>query len=224
MARRALAVALFAIAMLTGTAVAQTPVVQRHPVYGGVEASFGTCPADSPPPAGTVCIENYIIAFHGYGLLSGGSLSPVKAPLLAYAQTVLLEFTGTEEPEATLLREGFGEFGDASLTVDTVGLERASLTIAIPMSDGSTFDFTGTWVATSERFVYGNDGPATGTPHHVVDACHTFVANGHQKFRHASMTGTLGGEPVQSYPWDEWAANIFNNRFLYIDVQHASCL
>lgn len=136
---------------------------------------------------------------------------------------MLLEFTGADEPEVTLLREGFGEFADASLTVDTVDLERASLTVAIPMSDGSTFDFTGTWLATSERFVYGNDGPATGTPHQVVDACHSFVANAHQKFRHASMIGTLDGEPVQSYPWDEWAANIFNNRFVYIEVQHANC-
>ena len=78
MARRALATALAAIAILTGTAVAQTPVVDRHPVYGGVEATFGTCPADDPPRAGTVCVENYVIAFHGYALLSGGSLSPVK--------------------------------------------------------------------------------------------------------------------------------------------------
>jgi hypothetical protein len=37
------------------------------------------------------------------------------------------------------------------------------------------------------------------------------------------MTGTLDGTAVQSYPWDEFAANIFNNRFAYIDVQHASC-
>ncbi len=91
---------------------------------------------------------------------------------MAYAETVRLEFTGPEDPEVTLLRSGFGEFEDAALTVNTVTLERAFLTIAIPMSDGSTFDFAGAWTATSDRFVFGSDGPATGLPHLVVDPCH----------------------------------------------------
>jgi hypothetical protein len=50
---------------------------------------------------------------------------------------------------------------------------------------------------------------ATGLPHLVVDPCHTFVANGHQKFRHASMTGTLNGTAIQSDPFED-AADIFN--------------
>jgi hypothetical protein len=39
------------------------------------------------------------------------------------------------------------------------------------------------------------------------------------------MTGTLNGEPIHSYTSSgPFAATIFNNRFLYIDVPHGGCV
>jgi hypothetical protein len=198
------------------------PTVVRHPVYGGTEALFGSCPEVEVPPAGTVCVDNYVIVFRGYvDVVGGGSVAPPKALWYVYAESVRLEFTGAEEPIATVLRFGIGELqGEAS--VDQVHLQVASASVQVPMSDGSTFEFAGTWQATSDRMVFGNDGPATGFPRHYNDRCLTFNAHGHQKFVFAQMTGTLDGQPVQSYSFD-FAATIFNNRFQYIEVPHGGC-
>jgi hypothetical protein len=42
-------------------------------------------------------------------------------------------------------------------------------------------------------------------------------------WRLVAATGTLNGQPVSSYTSFPFAATIFNNRFLYIDVAHGSC-
>jgi len=36
------------------------------------------------------------------------------------------------------------------------------------------------------------------------------------------MTGTVNGQPVQSYPWD-FAAAILHNNYTYIIGTHAGC-
>jgi hypothetical protein len=211
------------VALPAGTASAGNPTIERHPVYGGAEAFFGGCPdTEETPPAGTVCVESYVLVWRGYAVLGGGSIARAKAPWNVFAQTVRVEFTGAEEPDVTELRFGFGEL-DGDAAVDTVHLTVASAEFRLPMSDGITFDFAGSWSATGDRLVFGNDGPSTGAPRHVVDKCRTFNALGHQKFRLASMTGTLNGEAVHSYTARP-AAFIFNNRFIYIDVPHGSCL
>ena len=201
---------------------ADQPTVVRHPVYGGAEAYFGDCPDTAEfPPAGTVCVETYLIFFRGYFVEGGGSVAPPHAPWNIFAQTYRLEFTGTEEPILTVLREGFGEL-DGEAFVDEVHLQTASLNATVPMSDGSTFEFAGTWQAISDRMVWGNDGPATGLPRHFTDRCLTFNALGHQKVVSAQMTGTLNGQPVHSYTIGFTAA-IFNNNFQYIEVPHGGC-
>ena len=88
------------------------------------------------------------------------------------------------------------------------------------MTDGSTYQFTGTWEAWSDRFVYGINGPASFQDHHYADRCVTLVLNGDQKFRFAHMSGTLNGTPIQSYTDFDFAATIFNNDFQQITVQH----
>lgn len=219
-----LAAALCAVVAALSPAVASAgrPTIERHPA-AGAEADFGTCPdTEELPPAGTVCIDNYVLVWRGYTVVGGGGLPRSKASWHVFAETIRLEFTGAPEPIETVLRSGFGEL-DGEASVDTVHLSLASASFSLPMSDGSTFDFAGTWTATGDRLVFGNDGPATGAPRHFVDRCATFNANGHQKFRPASMTGTLNGEPVHSYTHSFDAGTIFNNRFLYIDVPHGRC-
>jgi hypothetical protein len=203
-----------AVALPAGAASAGNPTIERHPVYGGAEAFFGGCPdTEETPPAGTVCVESHVLVWRGYDVLEGGSIARAKAPWNVFAETVRVEFTSAEEPDVTVLRFGFGEL-DGDAAVDTVHLTVASADFRLPMSDGSTFDFAGSWSAVG--------GPATGAPRHVVDKCTTFNALGHQKFRFASMTGTLNGDAVHSYTATP-AATIFNNHFTYIDVPHGAC-
>jgi hypothetical protein len=147
-------------------------------------------------------------------------VAPSKAPWIFCADAVRVDGTGADEPFVTPLRSGCGEgLGDAH--VDEQHLEVASVSAQIPMSDGSIFDFAGTWQATSARFVYGNDSPATGAPHHFVDGCPTGVAIGREKLRYASMTGTLDGAPVHSYSGG--SAGIFSGNYRYIFQATSPC-
>ncbi len=201
---------------------ADEPILVRHPVYGGAEADFGACPIAEVPPAGTVCIDHHVSFWRGETVEGGGSVAPPNAPWNIVADTYRVEFTGADEPTVTLLRTGFMQF-DGEASVDQTHLQSASVSAQIPMSDGSTFDFTGTWHAISDRFVFGKDGPADGDlPRHVVDRCTTFNAIDHQKYVFASMSGSLNGEPVHSYT-EFVSAAIFNNNFRYIEVTHGGC-
>lgn len=123
----------------------------------------------------------------------------------------------------TLLRWGYTLLPDDAASADVVHLTTASVRAQVPMSDGSSFDFAGTWAAWSDRLVFGSTGPATGRARHYVDRCLTSVSLGHQKVRFAHMTGTLNGEPVRSYTSFEDSATIFNNDFQYVDAPHGGC-
>jgi hypothetical protein len=151
----------------------------------------------------------------------GGSVAPPQAPWQIYAQTHQFEFDGTDgPPEVSVLRWGY-EVLDDGASADSVHLATASVAAELPVSDGSTLDFAGSWQAWSDRTVYGINGPATGLDHHYVDRCLTFVANGHQQVRLATMVGTANGTVVQAGgPDDEFGAAIFNNNFQYIMVPH----
>jgi hypothetical protein len=148
-------------------------------------------------------------------------VAPKLAEWSVFAESYLLEFTGTEEPIVTVLRTGFGDI-HGEVTIDTVHLQTATADLVLMMSDGSTFDFVATWTAVSDRQHFGNDGPETGLPRHYTDPCLTVNAHGHQKFTVAAMSGTLNGEAVHSYTAFP-SATIFNNRFEYIAVPHGGC-
>ena len=135
------------------------PDDRAAPVYGGAEAFFGGCPDTvETPPAGTVCVERYVLVWRGYAVFGGGSIARSKAPWNVFAQTGRVEFTGAEEPDVTELRFGFGEL-DGEAAVDTVHLTVASASFRLPMSDGSIYDFAGSWRAIGDRLVFGNNGP-----------------------------------------------------------------
>lgn len=229
--RKPFRVLVAAITLVLATVAARQPIsadagnatVYRHPVYAYVDALFGTCP-DTPefPPAGTVCNDTYLFAFRSYGVFGGGSLAPPDAPWNVFVETYHLEFAvANEEPIVTVLASGFGEL-DGIATVDEVHLGTASVDAHVPMSDGSTFNFSGSWQAISERLLFGNDGPATGREHHYTDRCLTFVSIGHQKVRLAQMTGAVDGQPVASYRAFV-SAVISSGNFRYFDIPHASC-
>ena len=110
----------------------------------------------------------------------------------------------------------------ANVTYDREHLAFASLKDDIPCNDESVAHVDFHWVPTSDREVYGNDGPALvnfGLIRKYVDKCTTEVNQGHQKTRVASMTGTLDGTPVHSYTAVP-AAFISFNHFVFIDATH----
>ena len=73
----------------------------------------------------------------------------------------------------------------------------------------------------SDRQHFGHDGPLGGFRHYA-DRCQTFIQQARQNFASADMTGTVNGQPVQSYPWD-FAAAILHNNYTYIIGTHAGC-
>ena len=84
-----------------------------------------------------------MILWQGYGVLGCGPVAPPAAQWRVYAETVRVEFDGDDEPEVTLLRQGEVVL-DQGPTVDKQHLTTASVTAAIPMTDGSTYHFSGT--------------------------------------------------------------------------------
>lgn len=215
--------ALLALAMLAPAAHAGNATVTRHPVYGGAEAFFGTCPwGATVPPAGTVCHDTYVIVARTTTVVGGGSVAKPTTPWIIFIETNRLVFDGSEDPHATVLRSGFLDGPGVTAAVDTVHLQTASVRAKVPMSDGTFYDFAATWQARGDRrLVFGNDGPATGAES-VHTRCLTFNALGHQKFTFARLTGTLNGQAVRSYTASDFDATIFNNRFKYIEVEHGS--
>ena len=190
--------------------------VQRVPVYGGATSLFGNCADSEEIPVGTDCVETFLGFAKEVYAFTGDSAGPQAAPWHAWAETYRITRPTDAEAEFSELRTGYSE--DVVAYVDTQHFTTATLTATIPMSDGTTHHFQGTWTPLSDRQQYGNDGPALDFPKHLVTDCFTLVGQAHQKFTIATMTGTLNGQPVQSYTWSR--ASIFNNRFLFITAPH----
>lgn len=201
----------------TPSAAGATGVI-RVGVYGGGETLFGGCPDVDPVPVGTDCVETYLIFYREVAAASGGSVGPTGVPWLVYAETYRL--TRPDDGEAQVSEFRSGVSADVVVNIDAQHLSSATVTATIPLSDGTSDHFHGSWVATSPGMLFGNDGPANEFPRHTVTDCVTQVSNAHQKFRFATMTGTLNGAPVHSYTFTPFAADIFNNRFILVTSQH----
>jgi hypothetical protein len=198
--------------------------VARSKVTGYAFAIFGNCPqTPEPPPPGTVCHEAFIQVFRESFAIDGGGLAPPKTPWQAFYYESTATFQAGGDPAETDVRWGFLDLIDPSaVTYDRQHLEFASVDVEIPLSNGTAVAVNMDWHAGSERFVYGNDGPALsdfGLIHHYVDRCSTQVNQGHQKFRVAAMTGTVNGAAVHSYTNSE-AGFISLNHFVFIDATH----
>ena len=223
----------FVVALLAAAAVlglvaaavsAGSATVARFKVDGYAFAAFGTCP-DTPdlPPAGTVCRDAFVLMAREGVAVGGGPVAPPKTQWYAILREATLTFDGTDEPTETDVRFGVLPVVDAAaVSYDREHLGFASLRATIPMDDGTDAAVDLEWSAISERFVYGNDGPALadfGLDRHHVDRCSTQVNQGHQKFRLAAMTGRIDGHPVQSYVSFP-SAYISFNLFVSVDVAH----
>ena len=90
-----------AMACAAAPARAGQAFVNRHPVYAGAEAYFGDCPAE-PGPAGTSGTDTYAHRLARLQRAGGGSLAASKAPWVAAAETVRVDFDGTDDPPVTL--------------------------------------------------------------------------------------------------------------------------
>jgi len=211
-------------ALLTSAALADSSV-RRFKTDGYASTYFGTCPAD-PVPVGTVCRDSFLEVFREGVAIDGGSVAPPKTPWSVYLFQATVTFEADGDVVESDVREGFLPVIDpATVTYDREHLAFASVRADIPMDDGTTASVNFDWRAISDRFVYGNDGPALqsfGFIHKFVDKCETVVNQGHQKLRVAAMTGTLNGAPVSSYT-DFPAAYISFNHFVSIDVAHGGC-
>ena len=192
----------------------------------GANANFGDCPdIASLPPVGTVCRESFVVFFRETGVLGGGSVAPSNAHWTIFATTYTLTFAVPDaDPLVSDVIEG--SLVDPVASSDDQRVSFAAVAAMVPMSDGSTFDFRGTWSGYGERWVFGSNGPlniGNGVPRHYVDKCTTSNANAHQTGRFAKMNGTLNGQPVHSYTFVDEAGSIFYNHFVYVDVTHGGC-
>jgi hypothetical protein len=127
--------------------------------------------------------------------------------------------------EIRVLSEVFGLTFMNTGTYDAQHLDFASVQAAIPMSDGSTFEVDLRWSADQPRDLFGNDGPVSegeGFPAtHFRTQCLTANYLDHQKFRHATVAGTLGGVPTTEYASQN--AAIINGWFHWTEVVHGNC-
>jgi hypothetical protein len=217
-------VALFASASSASADPGQA-TVSRFITDGIAQSAFGGC--DFLIPSGPLaCHETAVQVFKEGVSGSPGSTAAPKTPWVITIDDYMVSFvTGGPDAIPVFSDERSGILLNPTVTFDQQHLSFLSVDADVPMSDGSTFDFQGTWSATSARMQFGNDGPSLddfGLPRHYVDNCSTVNDQAHQKIRVADMIGTLNGAPVQSYP-DIDIDFIAHNHFVFIDVAHGNC-
>ncbi len=206
------------------TAHADRTTHDRVKVDGFAEALFG-CPAFFNT-AGTVCRETHVEMFRENNAADGGPIGPATWNVLVEQYT--LEFTSDDADVDPIgpIDYAVGAIDVPVVTFDMDHLDSATLTASVPLSDGTTADVHAVWTPTSDRQVYGNDGPSldgTDTPRHFNDGCVTANANAHQKVRFAATTGTLNGAPFRSYDDFPFAGWLQTARYLFLTTTHAEC-
>ena len=158
--------------------------------------------------------------------MGGGSVAGPKTPWSAFLSEATLTFGPDGDFVVSDERTGFLPVIDpADVTYDQQHLAFASLKAEIPWDEGGTSTVDFTLEAISDRFLYGNDGPALddfGLVRKFVDKCSTQVNQAHQKSRIASMSGLFDGAPVHTYTSFPSGA-ISYNHFVSIDVTPGWC-
>jgi hypothetical protein len=213
-----------AVAAGTASSASQATVIRVKQYSAGALAFFGDCADPVNQPVGAVCHETFVILFRDV-VADRGSIAPSQSPPWAfYATTYTMTYVAPPPADPVISNQVEGVVLDPSfVSSDREHLSTASVAATVPMNDGSTFAFRGTWTATSKTIVYGNDGPDAGGPRHFVDKCATQNTNAHEKNRFATMTGTVDGHPVRTYDTLPDAGVIFFAHFVYIDSTHGGC-
>lgn len=191
-------------------------------VDGYLRGYPGDCPRAEAPQDPLVCHEVILTAYRV------GSSDTTKAPPKATWVLEVVRHTlsfpgGGGEPAESDVVTGFTETPVVSF--DQQHLSGAHLVADdVPMSDGSTLDVDATWVATSDRLLDGNDGPATeeaGLVHHLKGDCLNAVNQAHQKYRLAHVHALLDGVPSDDISIFAFLAY---NHFIYQEVHPAGCV
>jgi hypothetical protein len=231
--RRLIFLAALATAVLCATAssvAADTgqATVERFYTEGIAQSFFGECDF-STPPGPLTCHETLVVVFKEIFKEASGSpdwTAPSKTPWIITIDDYDVSYaSGGPDAVPVFSNERSGLLVGPTVTFDQQHLSSLGADARVPMSDGSTFDFHGTWAATSDLSQFGNDGPSLadfGRTHHYVDACTTINSQAHQKFRSATMTGTLNGAPVHSYRNLDIDFLAYNH-FVYVAVTHGDC-
>lgn len=202
--------------------------VEHFKTDGIAQSFFGGCDFEFPP-APLSCHETEVVVFkEGFneGGLGSSGVAPPKTPWVITVDDYTVTYaTGGPDAVPTFSDERSGFLLNPSVTFDQPHLSFLSVSAQVPMDDGSTFTFQGTWRSTSGVMQFGNDGPSLvdfGRVPHYVDTCTTVNSQAHQKFVSATMSGTLNGVPVHSYRNLDIDFMAYN-QFVYLDVQHGDC-
>ena len=210
-----------ALAVAAPAAPAGGASVKRVMVDGFAYALSGDC--DAPVPAdGSICHETELIVFREVVSVNGGSVAPPHTPWILIVTHITTSWSGGEY---TIIDFAFGASTDVDVAFDQAHLGFLSAEGTVALDDGSNADVDVAWLARSPVHLFGNDGPTNavdGLSRHYVDRCVTMNANAHQKFRFATMSGSLNGSAVRSYGSFDGAGFIAKNHFVYITADHAS--
>jgi hypothetical protein len=191
-------------------------------VDGIFEGFPGDCPDDLPATP-LVCHEWDITVFRSGGTFTDGGVAPPHTPWVLIALRHTLTFPGGDvDPVESDVAQGF--VVGADVTFDRQHLSYASVRAPdLQMSDGTVVDLEATWTATTDRMLWGNDGPALadfGRVRHLHTDCLNMVSQGHQKVRGASVQAIIDG--VESRYDGRYAFMSFN-QFITIEVHPRSC-
>jgi hypothetical protein len=201
-------------------ALSRTASVYREKVNGYASGYAGDCPDVAPALPG-VCTEWFISPFRAGVAQDGGGVAPPKSSWDLFLLHHTLTFPGGGgDPEESDVALAFVPV--SAVTYDRQHLRYASVRATdIPLSDGTTADVDARWEATSDRFVFGNNGPALadfGLVRHVNDECLTANYQGHQKFRIARMDATVNG---LHYSYEGGFISL--NHFVFVEVHKHGC-
>ncbi len=226
MARRTLAAALLVIAVLavsqpSSAAQASTTKLTER-VFGYLQGYPGDCPPADSPQEPVVCHEVVLSAWRIGFIDAPGPISARDTTwVLSVVRHTLTFPGGGADPTESDVVEGFA--ASPVVTFDQQHLGSAQVLAHVPMSDGSTLDVDATWTATSDRLLFGNDGPAlaeAGRLHHQRTPCLNEVHQAHQKYRLAHVHAVLNGVPSEDLSIFAFLAH---NQFTSVEVVPASC-
>lgn len=135
----------------------QATILRVRQPSAGAAANFGDCPDVLIAPVGTVCRESFVTFYRETRVVGGGSNAPSQAPWTIFAATYTLTFPAPEGADPLVTDVIEGTLDNPVASSDDQRVSFATVDAAVPMSDGSTFDFQGTWLGFSERWVYGSN-------------------------------------------------------------------
>jgi hypothetical protein len=222
--RQALVALLLAVALAAAFAAPAGATTERIKVDAFAEAYFG-CPAFFPP-AGTICHETHVQLYREADAFERGPVPQRRWQI--FVERYRIEFVSDDPnvPPLGPFEYASGTLDDPAATFDEQHLASASVQAVVSLSDGTTAKLNILWTPTSDRLVFGNDGPflvGADLPRHFNDRCVTINNNAHQKLRFGTATGTADGAPFHSYTDFPFSAWMGTAQYLLLSTTHGNC-